>query len=218
MQLGNSAVLDLPFRPCALHQQVDTRLSCELSEETVPTRARMMLSDAELIRRILGGEKEQFELLVRRYQDLLYRHAFGMVSDHDAATDLVQESFIKAYTNLAQCQDPSRFSAWIFRIVRNRCHDFLKNRRQKNVSLDDEVIVATAKDDPVRAFEQVELQEAITHALASLPAVQREAFLLKHVEGRSYEEMTELLGASISALKMRVLRARESLQLLLQPQ
>lgn len=172
-------------------------------------------TDAELIERILAGDQERYAALVRRYQELLYRHAVGMVSDQDVAADLVQDSFVKAYTSLARCQDPARFSAWIFRILRNRCHDHLRDRRQKTEPITEDTALAPDADHPETDYERTELNGLVNRALASLPEAQREAFLLKHVEGRSYDEMAELLDASVSALKMRVLRARETLQLLL---
>jgi RNA polymerase sigma-70 factor (ECF subfamily) len=170
------------------------------------------LSDAELIERILGGERERYAILVERYQESMYRHAVGMVGDRDAATDLVQDSLVKAYTRLHTCNDPERFAAWLFRILRNRCKDWLKNRRRQTVSLQDDAATAPAGDDPSRRMERTELGRVVEDALARLPEAQREAFLLKHVEGRSYEEMADMLDTGISALKMRVMRAREALQ------
>ena len=169
-------------------------------------------TDAELIERILEGETRLFEVLVSRYQDSMFRHAAAMVGDRDAASDLVQDSFVKAYTRLDTCQERDRFPAWLFRILRNRCKDWLKNRRQHTVSLSDDAAAAPAGDDPVRTLERTELGRVVESALARLPAAQREAFLMKHVEGRSYEEMAEMLDTGISALKMRVMRAREALQ------
>lgn len=172
-------------------------------------------SDGEEIRRVLGGETARYEVLVRRYQETLYRHARGMVGDADAATDLVQESFVKAYTRLGTC-DPDRFGAWVHRIVRNRCKDWLKSRRRRDLSLlPDSPHAAPAADEPGFALEASETGRAVSDALSRLPPAQREAFLLKHVEGLSYEEMAELLGAGVSAMKMRVMRAREALQELL---
>jgi len=170
-------------------------------------------SDAELIRRILNGEGERYSILVERYQDALFRHAVGMVGDADAAADLVQDSLVKAYTRLHTCNDPARFPAWIFRILRNRCRDWLKNRRQQTVELREDT--AHNADDPGTELDRAELGRVVESALARLPEAQREAFLLKHVEGLSYEEMAERLDTGVSALKMRVMRARESLQLLL---
>jgi RNA polymerase sigma-70 factor (ECF subfamily) len=172
-------------------------------------------TDEELIARVLAGEREHFSLLVRRYQEPMFRHALGMLGDADAAADLVQDSFVKGFTHLDTCQDPSRFAAWMFRIVRNRCMDHLKNRRQQSVPLEDDAASAPAADDPAATLERTEMGREVRQALEALPEAQREAFLLKHVEGRSYEEMAEMLDASVSALKMRVMRAREALQALL---
>ncbi|MFL5538974.1 MAG: RNA polymerase sigma factor [Longimicrobiaceae bacterium] len=171
-------------------------------------------ADAELIGRILSGERELYARLVTRHQEALYRHAAAMLGDRDAAADLVQESFVKAYTRLHTC-DPDRFAAWLFRILRNRCKDWLKNHRQRTAPLEDEAHQAPEGDDPVRTLERTELGHVVNAALQRLPAAQREAFLLKHVDGLSYEEMAERLDTGVSALKMRVMRAREALQELL---
>ena len=172
-------------------------------------------TDAELIQRILDGEGERYAILVERYQDPLFRHALGMVGDADAAADLVQDSLVKAYTRLDTCNDPSRFPAWIFRILRNRCRDWLKNRRQHTVELKDDTAATDDADDLAAVLERNELGRVVENALARLPEAQREAFLLKHVEGLSYEEMADRLDTGISALKMRVMRARDALQALL---
>ena len=174
-------------------------------------------NDAEDVRRVLRGDAAHYEVLVRRYQESLYRHAYGMVGDPDAAADLVQDSFVKGYTSLDRCQDPARFGAWVFRILRNRALDYLKDRRRKNVPLDEGTAQLPSHDDPATDLERAEMGRAVTDALGALPAAQREAFLLKHVDGRSYEEMAEMLGGSVSALKMRVMRAREALQAVLSP-
>ena len=172
-------------------------------------------NDAEDVRRVLRGDAARYEVLVRRYQEPLYRHAFGMVGDADVAADLVQDSLVKAYTRLATC-DPDRFAAWLFRILRNRCKDYLKSRRRRDVPLLAEgPHAAPLSDDPGVTLERTELGQVVADALACIPEAQREAFLLKHVEGRSYEEMAEMLDTGISALKMRVMRAREALQELL---
>lgn len=168
--------------------------------------------DAEIVRRVLAGEQEVYSELIHRYQALLFRQAIGMVGGHDAAADLVQDSFVKAYTSLDQCSDPARFGAWVFRILRNRCLDYLKDKRRQVVPLETTVLVAPSRESPEHHLEQAEQRSAVSQALSSLPEAQREAFLLKHVDGLSYEEMADMLDASVSALKMRVLRAREALQ------
>lgn len=171
-------------------------------------------SDAEVVARVRGGDEEAYRVLVRRYQDVLYRHAVRMTSSPDVATDLVQSSFIKAYRHIHRC-DPARFGGWIFRIVSNRTKDYLRSRGRRDVSLED-APVQQGEDDPAQDLDRKELRGAIERSLAQLPDEQREAFVLKHVEGRSYEEMSELLDASVPALKMRVHRAREALRALMQ--
>jgi RNA polymerase sigma-70 factor, ECF subfamily len=168
--------------------------------------------DAELVHRVLNGDREGYAVLVLRYQGPLFRHALGMVQDGDTAGDLVQDALVRGFTRLASCHDRDRFGAWIFRILRNRCHDHLRDLRQRTQPIDEHTVLAPERDDPEIAMARAELRGAVASALARLPAAQREAFLLKHVEGLSYEEMAEILDASVSALKMRVLRARESLQ------
>lgn len=172
-------------------------------------------TDEDLVARVLAGDRDGYAILVRRYQHPLYRYAFGMVFDADAAADLVQDSFIRAFTRLGSCEDPKRFGAWVFRILSNRCKDYLKDRRRQTVPLEPDTAAAPGHGAPDRLVARRELRERIGRALAELPEAQREAFLLKHVEGYSYDEMAARLDASVSALKMRVLRARETLQILL---
>jgi RNA polymerase sigma-70 factor (ECF subfamily) len=168
--------------------------------------------DAEVIARVLDGEKEQFEHLVSRYQRVLYRHAVAIVLDHDTAADMVQDAFVRAYLNLRECRDRSRFRSWLFRTLRNRCLDHLKEASRRTVRLDDVVEPPIDEaDDPAVLAERSEQWSGIMRALAQLPPTLREAFVMHYVDGVPYETMAELLDASVSALKMRVLRARESL-------
>lgn len=171
--------------------------------------------DEELVAQVLAGDRNAYAALVGKYQALLYRQAVGMLGDPDAAADLVQDAFIKAYTSLARCQDPGRFGAWVYRILTNRCKDYLKDRRRQTVPLQPDTATIPEHENPDTVLAQHEFQQHVATALATLPDNQREAFLLKHVEGLSYEEMADVLDASVSALKMRVMRAREALQLLL---
>lgn len=168
--------------------------------------------DAEAIARVLKGEKQEFEHLVGRYQQALYRHAVSIVLDHDVAADMVQDAFVRAYLNLRDCRDPSRFKAWLFRTLRNRCLDHLKDASRRNVRLDDMAEPPVDQSEgPGAAAERRELRSGLRRALAQLPPALREAFVMHYVDGMPYEAMAELLDASVSALKMRALRAREAL-------
>jgi RNA polymerase sigma-70 factor (ECF subfamily) len=169
-------------------------------------------ADGELVARILAGDRESYTLLVRRYQEPLLRYAFGMLGDRDAAADMVQDSFVKAYTRLSTCREPDRFGAWLFWIVKNRCRDYLAEHRRRDVPLEPDAPFASTRDNPEVDLERQRVRGAVERALGELPESHREAFLLKHVEGLSYDEMAARLGEGVSALKMRVLRARESLR------
>lgn len=169
-------------------------------------------SDAEVVESVRRGDREAFRILVQKYQDVLYRTAVQRVGQPDAAADLVQAAFIKAYTHIWRCRDPERFGAWLYKILVNATRDYLKSRRRKDLSLSDDA-TATALQlqsnaDPERDLERADTKERLQNALNALPELMREAFLLKHVEGRSYEEIAELLQVSVPALKMRVHRAR----------
>ena len=169
-------------------------------------------SDVDVIARVLDGEKQQFEHLVSRYQHVIYRHAVSIVLDHDIAADMVQDAFVRAYLNLRECRDPARFRAWLFQTVRNRCFDYLKEASRRNIRLEDvEASLLDETDGPAALAERSEIRTGIKRALATLPPVLREAFVMHYVDDMPYDTMASLLGISVSALKMRAQRARHAL-------
>lgn len=169
-------------------------------------------SDAVLVARAIAGSDAAFAALVDRYNDLLYRHAVRMLGQADDAEDVVQSAWIKAFRNLRKCRDPERFGAWVFRIGANACKDAVKAKRRGIVPLESVAELESHDGDTATRLDQ---RRRLASALASLAPDQREAFLLKHMEGWSYEEMADQLGVQVSALKMRVHRAREELQITL---
>ncbi len=173
-------------------------------------------TDAQVVRDVLSGDREAYRILVRRYGDVLYNHALRMVESPDDASDLVQKSLVNGYRKLASCRDPDRVGAWLFRILSNLSKDHLRSPRRKDLSLDHLPEVSTVGRDPLEAVQAREVQGRLRRALLQLTPEQREAFLLKHVEGRPYEEMAAVLDVSVASLKMRVHRARETLQELLE--
>jgi RNA polymerase sigma-70 factor (ECF subfamily) len=170
-------------------------------------------ADQQVIASVLAGDRDAFATLIGRYSDPLYRHALGMTGSPDVAEDILQQSFIKAYTHLGEVR--GRFDAWLFRIVANGCKDWLKNIRRTHVSYEEDDQPSTYAT-PDEDLDRSELRSDLDRALAQLAPSLREAFIMKHVEGRSYEEMADLLGTTVGALKMRVHRAREALQALLE--
>jgi len=169
-------------------------------------------SDAVLVARAIAGSDAAFAALVDRYNDLLYRHAERMLGLADDAEDVVQSAWIKAFRNLRKCRDPERFGAWVFRIGANACKDAVKAKRRGIVPLESVAELESHDGDTATRLDQ---RLRLASALARLAPDQREAFLLKHMEGWSYEEMADQLGVQVSALKMRVHRAREELQITL---
>src|SRR5579862_825385 len=176
-------------------------------------QADQLEADQQIIARVLAGNREAFSQLIGRYSDPLYRHALGMTGSPDVAEDILQMSFIKAYQHLAEVR--GRFDAWVFRIVANGCKDWLKNIRRSHLSYDEDDQPSTYAT-PEEELDRTELRSDLDRALSTLPVSLREAFIMKHVEGRSYEEMADLLGTTGGALKMSVHRAREALQALLE--
>ena len=166
-------------------------------------------TDAELVDRALRGDLNAYGGLIQRHQQALYRYFRGMGIDYDTSLDLVQDALLKAYTRLSECREPSHFRAWLFSIGRNLCLDYLKNVRRLSVPFSmlpgSEFIASTDT-------EQTELKCTLTEALDILSPDLRDAFLLKHDAGYTYEEVAEISAASPSAVKMRVHRAREILR------
>jgi len=173
-------------------------------------------TDAQVVRDVLSGDRDAYRLLVRRYGDVLYGHALRMVGSRDEAADLVQRALVTGYRKLASCRDRERVGAWLFRILSNLSKDHLRSRRRMDVSLDRVQELPQPGGDPLEAAHGAEVRGRLQLALGRLTPEQREAFVLKHVEGRSYEEMAAVLDASVASLKMRVHRARETLQDLLE--
>jgi RNA polymerase sigma-70 factor (ECF subfamily) len=173
-------------------------------------------TDAQVVRDVLAGDRDAYRLLVRRYGDILHGHALRMVASQDLAADLVQQAFVKGYQKLRSCRDPDRVGAWLFRILANLCRDQLRGPRSREVSLHALPEVPADRMDPAEEAARAEVRQRFGRALDQLTPEQRETFVLKHVEGLSYEEIAAIMNTSIPALKMRVHRARESLQHLLE--
>ena len=173
--------------------------------------ARAAASDGEVVRAVLAGDTDRYAEIVLRYRDRYARYAARMLGSLDAAEDAVQDAFIRAYDQLAQCRDPDNFAGWFFLILRNRC--FAERRRTKreaaaDVSQDD--LPATTSAD--RETEVGELQRLLAVGVAKLTVEQREVFVLKHVEGKSYEDIATATGATVASLKMRMHRAYDRLR------
>ena len=169
----------------------------------------MDLGDGAVVRRVLAGDAEAYRHLVTRYRTLYARYAVALVGDADAAADAMQEALIRAFDGLASCRDPDRFGSWFHRILTNQCHT-ARERMRPTESV--EALELASRERPDEDLDRRELAGQLRAALGQLTDEQREAFVLKHVDGRSYEEIAAMTGARVDALKMRVYRAREALR------
>jgi RNA polymerase sigma-70 factor, ECF subfamily len=171
-------------------------------------------SDAVIVARVLRGDVESFRILVERYRDRYSRYAFHMLGNREDAEEALQDAFTRAYRSLGRCEDPERFGAWLFRILVNRCRTLgaRRGRRAQTFVVDETAILEAAEEHPA---DRSAWREEIDRALQQLRSEQREAFLLKYVDDMGYDEMSQLTGVGVSALKMRVMRACERLRELL---
>jgi RNA polymerase sigma factor (sigma-70 family) len=166
--------------------------------------------DGEIVRAVLAGDRERYAQLVERYRDRYARYAARMLGSADAAEDAVQDAFVRAFDQLAQCKDPNKFVGWFFLILRNRC--FAERRRNRTSAPLEEANAVAAVDRTDSGTETAERRRALQQALLELTPDQREVFVLKHVEGLSYGEIAERLSTSVASLKMRMHRAYDRLR------
>ncbi|ALA57452.1 sigma-70 family RNA polymerase sigma factor [Nitrospira moscoviensis] len=172
--------------------------------------------EAQLVARCLQRDPEAFGLLVERHAGVVLNLAYRMVGDRVQAEDLAQETFLAAFKALPTFRAEAKFATWLYRIAANKCKDWLRAKRPGEGPLD--VDAETALDErvadertPERALSQQQVAGHLDRAIQRLPPLYREAFVLKHVEGLSYEEMEPILDAKADTLKMRVYKARVQL-------
>lgn len=147
-------------------------------------------------------QKRGFEMIVGQYSEQLYWQIRRMVLSHEDANDLLQNTFIKAWTNIDYFRAEAKLSTWLYRIALNECLTFLnKQRAASTVSLDDPEADALHKLESDPYFSGDRLQLTLQKALMALPEKQRMVFNLKYYQDMKYEEMSEIFGTSVGALK-----------------
>jgi RNA polymerase sigma-70 factor (ECF subfamily) len=169
--------------------------------------------DASLVRAAQRGDRDAFSGLVARHARAVLSVTTRMLGPSGDAEDLAQETFVAAFKALPGFQFDSKFSTWLYRIAVNKCTDSLRSRRPGMISLDaadGERPVFEPEDGatPEMELEQLELAWELDREIQALPPLYREAFVLKHVEGLGYDEMSDIVGAHRDTLKMRVYKAR----------
>lgn len=176
------------------------------------------MTDGALVKSTLDGDARAFTELVDRHAAACLRFATRMLGDRCEAEDVAQETFLRAFKALGSYDERLPFRTWLFSILINRCRTAMSQRmrRERRVVFDSEALERLSVETAVEAAqESIELREELNRAIASLSLEQREAFLLRHIEELSYEEIMAATGVGMSALKMRVKRACERLQQML---
>jgi RNA polymerase sigma-70 factor (ECF subfamily) len=177
------------------------------------------LDDNQLVTSYLEGATLAFDLLVERYQTRLLNFIYRTVGDRERAEDLVQEVFIRVHRHLARFDQSKKFSTWIYTIASNLAKNELRNRARNPLvyfqtmtsGWEDEDRPLEFEDPAARpddAFERRHLRELVDAAVRRLPAHHRQVFVLRELEGRSYEEIAEMTNCNLGTVKSRLNRAR----------
>jgi RNA polymerase sigma-70 factor (ECF subfamily) len=179
-------------------------------------------AELALVEAARSGDISAFEQLVKKYDRNVFRIAQHITQNREDAEDVVQEAFLKAYSNLGNFQGQSKFYTWLVRIAVNEALMKLRKRKtDKTVSMDEDVETeegsmprefADWSPNPEQLFGQSELGDILQKTIQGLPSSFRTVFVLRDVEGLSTEETAEMLGLSVPAVKSRLLRARLQLR------
>ena len=160
---------------------------------------------------ISKGDAKAFELLVARHQRAVYNLALRFLNDTDEAEDVAQDCFIRIYKAAALYTPDAKFTTWLYTIVRNLCFNVLRSRRQAViVSVDDETLpeLPARNDDPVERITRQQTGEKVRHAVSKLPDNMRLVVILSKFHGLSYEEIAGIMGCTVTAIKLRIHRAK----------
>ena len=183
------------------------------------------LPDADVVRLAQEGRETAFRELVRRYERPVFSLVFRMVRDRETAEDLAQDAFIKVLNHIDKYSPEFKFSSWLFKIANNVAIDWMRRKRLDTVSMDGSPHATTAAEVEATTFDLAAQQESaldemearelgteIERAIAHLRPEYRACIMLRHVEGRSYEEIATTLALPLGTVKTYIHRARHELR------
>jgi RNA polymerase sigma-70 factor (ECF subfamily) len=186
------------------------------------------LPDADVVALAQSGREAAFREIIRRYERPVFSLVFRMVRDRESAEELAQDTFLKALNHIDRYRPEFKLSSWLFKIANNVAIDYLRKRRLATVSVSGAPNAATASEIEATSFEIAsreptaldamesrELGSAIERAIAGLRPEYRSCILMRHVEGRSYEEIATTLDLPLGTVKTYIHRARHELRLAL---
>jgi RNA polymerase sigma-70 factor (ECF subfamily) len=201
----------------------------ELERNPLPL-ALIQSTDHELVLLARNGSEKAFRELLDRYQRPVFSLVYRMVRDRERAEDLAQETFIKVFNHLERYDPKYKFSSWIFKIASNLAIDQLRKKEPETVSLEGSRHASTAEqqeatriqiesrdENPEESLEAKELGAGIEHAVGQLRPEYRTAIILRHVEGRPYEEIAQIMDVPLGTVKTYIRRARLELRETLAP-
>lgn len=178
--------------------------------------------DELLVERAKKGDVEAFEQLISQHEKTVYNIAYRLTGNHEDASDVAQEAFIRAYSSLPDFRGDSSFATWLYRIVNNACLDELRKRKRQRVTYIDQTValedgevsrqIADPTDGPEEALERVELQRAVQDSIRQLDEEYRIVLVMRELQGYSYNEIADTLGINLGTVKSRLNRARHALK------
>ncbi len=174
------------------------------------------LSDEQLVVLVREKDQERYKEIVERYQEKLLRFASYLIGSQDKATDVVQESFIKAFVNLQGFDAKKKFSSWIYRIVHNEAINFIKKHKQE-ISLEKNSWVSQkikSKQNLEQELEKKETKQRLKYLLDKLELKYREPLILFYFEDKNYEEISDVLRMPIGTVGTRINRGKKLLKVL----
>jgi len=184
-----------------------------------------MDEDKKLIEKTIKGEKEAFEMIIRKYQQPILNYIGRMVGERELAIDFTQDVFIRTYSSLHLYQSQYKFSTWLFKIASNFMIDYWRKKKIETFSLDQPpkwdssnppLQIPENKSSTIKKLEISQLREKIERALEKIPAPLREVFLWRHINEFSYEEIAEIKNLPVGTIKNRVFQAKEMIRSLLE--
>lgn len=198
-------------------------MTATLRQPTAPdTDSKGAVPDTLLVARAKRGDLDAYDELVRRYQERIYSAMYHMTSNHEDASDLTQESFIKAYRALKSFKGDSGFFTWLYRIAINKAINFLKQRRRGHeMSLDDldvnaehdpDILALISEKTPRRQVALSELQARLNEAMQKLSEPHRLVVTLHDIQGLPHEEIGRIMKCNVGTVRTRLFYARQQLQ------
>ena len=186
------------------------------------------LDDSDLVAAFLDGEERAFQELVERYQGRLLNFIYRTIGDRERGEDLVQEVFIRVYRHLHRFDRSRKFSTWVYTIASNLAKNELRNRARNPLVLFQTIKKNWQDEDRPLQFEDSasrpddlyrrrHLRELVEHSVAQLPEHHRQVFILRELEGKSYEEIAEITACNLGTVKSRLNRARNAFAAIIEP-